>query len=217
MCCYSPDSYAKLVAWYHIPMPDKTDGDTSDECDWLGGHLTLQIKHDGRFAHLGWWPSYWSLFRKSHKGVLWRIWRFLKKWIWERAFPHCGRRTRYATKREQPASLDPTEFDSILAKSVQLDAHSPMPPVVEVNEAEPSYEAYLCVPDKKAALDNILKFNASQSLYHVVFNNCATVIAKALVAGGAKPLQGWIVSPSRLLEHCKARLVCQADKKPSSM
>ena len=216
MCCHSPDSYVKLVAWNHIPMPDKTDEDTSDECDRFGGHLTLQIKHDGRFAHLEWWPSYWNLFRKPHTGVLWRIWRFLKKCIWEWGFPHCGRRTRYATTEEQRASLDPTEFDSILARSPSLDASKPMPFAACVEEAKPSEQVYLCMPKMEAALDYILKFNASQSLYHVVFNNCATVIAKALVAGDAQPPPKWIVSPFRLLKHCKARLVCQADKKPSS-
>lgn len=214
MCRHNPNSYVRLLVWYRIPAPAAGG---PPECDWSGGHVTLQVKDGGRFAHLGWWPSYWDLFRPPTppSGVVPRIWRLLWKRVREWACFHGGIRTRYATKGENPASLNPGEFDSILARSVRLDPKTPRVSIKNLEEATPSEALYLCVPDVEGLLRYIDRFNARRSIYHVVFNNCATVAAKALTAGGAEAPKG-VVWPARLVNHCKAKRICQSAKSAST-
>jgi len=183
------------------------DNNPPDKCDWNGGHITLQVKHNGHFGHLGWWPSYWDLYR-SETGVIRRLVRPLEKWVWEWGFPHSGKRTLHATKEEEGASLDPADFDSIMATSVKLDPKKPTV-AASLKEAQPSYIAYLCVPDLEAVLRHIHNFNSRKSRYHVVFNNCATVVMNALAAGSAKRPKSLIVYPFKLLKHCEANLICK--------
>lgn len=212
MCCKSADTYVRLIVWYQIP----TKGLPPTECDLKGGHVTLQAKHEGKLVHLGWWPSYWNLRRDDQNsveadksnGIFWTALKWCKEWL----LPHSGKRTKHATKNEVAIELDPQLIDSIMVKSPRLTAKSPTPPLATIEETLPSAEYYLCLPNIKAVIDCAQEFNETEHIYHVLLNNCSSVIARVLRRGGVKFPWYFIMSPRALEDFCRRNLVCHSGK-----
>jgi hypothetical protein len=206
MCCESTNSFVRLIVWYRIPLRRSHP----KECDKRGGHVTLQVKHGDDFVHLGWWPIYWDLKRADElepNRFVEELKRARKK-LWEWCLPHRGKKTRYSRKAEAKQQANPDDIDSIMVQSPRLDNGNPKASLEDIDEALPSAEYYLCVPDIKAVLDSAKAFNDSEPNYHVVFNNCASVIARALKKGGITFPLYFIMSPRILEEFCRKNLTC---------
>jgi hypothetical protein len=189
-------------------------GSPPKRCDKMGGHASLQIKHGDEFVHLGWWPSYWDLKRTDEPEpnrfveLLRRAGKKLSEWF----LPHRGKKTRYSTKAEvkEDEKAKPDEIDSIMVQSPRLTKNGPYVSLKGIAEAVPSRDYYLCVPNVKAVLDSAKAFNDSESTYQLIFNNCASVIARTLKQGGVTfPWYFFIMSPRMLEEFCLKNLTCE--------
>ena len=199
MCCESSKSFVRLLVWNRIPRKDED----AEKCEWLGGHVTLQVEYNGDSAQIGWWPGHWSLASSEDKRSGWLAKQY-RDWI----SYHDGKRTRYARQSEMPSESDPELFDSFMVRGRQDTTLS----TTSGKEALPSTTYYLCIKDIEKVLTYVKKFNTGTCRYHALRNNCATVAAKALRAGGARIPKLPIISPRILSSFCKRRLVCSASK-----
>lgn len=171
--------------------------------------MTLQVKYGAESAQVGWWPEYWNLAGSEEQSseTNWRA--KLVKSIREWTCFHGGKKTLYATKNEMPTRADPESVDSLMVRGRQ----GILIPTTDIEEASPSATYYLCVKDIKKVLNYAKTFQRESHRYHVLLNNCATVAAEALRAGGARVPKLPIISPRILSCFCKKNLVCSASSK----
>jgi hypothetical protein len=168
----------------------------------FGGHVTLQVRYEADSAQIGWWPEHWNLSSSGNKP--WWLKKKYRNWI-----PyHNGKRTKYATLGEQPGEINPELFDSFMVRGRQETTL----PTTRVAEALPSGIHYLCIKDIQQVLISVKTFNTKNDQYHAILNNCATMSAGALRAGGVSIPKWRITSPRRLSSFCEQKLVCSASK-----
>ena len=182
MCTAVPGYSLKLHMWYKNPRKKGETAPTT--CEFRGGHCSLEIVTPYGQAYLGWWPR----------------WRSVERDRGERApkLPEVGwfpaKVTKYCTQSHAPAGTHPDLIDSILVGNQEVGRTPVAGPWYEV---PPSITYDLCVEGVKlnqllSYVDDLkVKANAHLEKYQFATNNCATVCAAALKAGGVAMPHLW--------------------------
>src|SRR6185436_10883465 len=182
MCQEADSAYVKLYLW--CQAPDRNENATN--CDSLGGHLALEVKHKETIAYLGWWPSYYTVCREPVSGwkKLARQCNKIPRRIFQYGFWHQGRLTKYPVGSLAPAGESPDIVDGVLVGNSPLGVGARKQEGDSWEEIEPIV-FYLVVNDIHALLSHVQQFNrAPIGRYQYILNNCASVCVSALKEGG---------------------------------
>lgn len=200
MCDAVPGYSLKLHMWYRNPL--KQNDPAATTCDFRGGHCSLEIVTPYGGAYLGWWPRWRSVERNEGERA--------PKFQTVPRFP--AKLTKYCIQAQAPGGTHPDLIDSVLVGNAALGR---TPTAGPWHEVAPSITRALCVTGMKlnrllSYVDDLkVKANIQLEQYQFVTNNCATVCAAALEAGGVAMPRFWPLkwSPYYLEEFC-IKLIC---------
>jgi len=213
MCQMRNGESVRLHVWFQAPFRREVK-----RPDLIGGHVALEVKKGERTVYLGWWPRFWTVFRKESTGIVRQMTKG-PRWIYQKLVPHKGKTTKAASGAAASSTLSADEIDSVLVWNRRLADtlfQAPHPPWTE---RPPDETIDICVPDLDSLIQYIDDFNEKgkvrSTLYHFILNNCATVSMAALKAGGVKTsfYKFWrlgIWSPRFSYEFCCDKLTCSS-------
>lgn len=209
MCQNDPDCMVNLHVWFQAPY--RPPG--AEEVDPIGGHVALEVKQGPSRWYLGWWPQFWTVYRFTEKedrknGILNYVW--IRR-LWQRSRPYAGRQTRYSQQSTELIAHNADEIDSVLVMNEAIGKDKDLVPP-PWNEKRPDRTYRLCVPSVEGLSRYVENFGKGKKMrsagYHFILNNCASVTASALRAGGVSAPRWKIWAPKSLEKFCRTEIAC---------
>lgn len=202
--------YVRIYVWFGAPCSRGINSDKKEpprsRCDFRGGHVALQVGAESASEYLGWWPTAYYVNRMNSEKIFSR--RLLNI---TRNFTYVnGRCSDFLNCVDASPNASPNKVDGILVRNNPVPANIM---ALRLNTT-PWHE---CAPDRRydisgLHISNIMSYTRafksnceSGDNYQFFRNNCATVVLRALNAGGANISFRLICFPWRLDKYLWTR------------